>query len=359
MKVTFVLPFFSRRPIGGLRVVYELANVLSSLGHEVTIVHPRELAGIAYNRSIRGVASKCLDAFLAFRGVPWIAVDPKVKLLHVATIDESALPRADIVLATSWQTAAPVAALSHSKGRKHYLVMDFYPYIASRETLESSWRSGYRLATISNWLARMVLAAGVDPKDVTSISCGVSSLYRMREPPDHRPPSIAMMYGLGNYKASGDGIRALKMARSEAGPFRVQLFGANSSRRPAGLPDWAEYRPLLTNDAVSGIYNASAIFVSSSVAEGFCLPAAEAMSSGCAVAATDSGGIQDFAVDGQTALLSPPGAPEPLARNIVRLLRDPALRVRLAYAGHEAIQRFTWEASARRLMAFAVGEPLA
>jgi glycosyltransferase involved in cell wall biosynthesis len=358
MRLTFVLPYFSRRPIGGLRVVYEIANVLARRGHEVTAVHPRGLPDVALKHDLRSRASRLVDRAVALRGVPWMSVDPRVRSIHVSPVDDRSIPDADVVFATSWQTAKPVLGLAAGKGRKHYIVMDFYPYIAPRPVLEESWRSGMRIAAVSRWLADLVLEAGVRREDVTSISNGVSSVHRSSTKPGARAPSIAMMYGLANYKAPGDGLRALELARREMGPVPVCMFGPNASRRPAELPPWVEYRPLVSDAEVNRIYNAAAVFVSSSVAEGFCLPAAEAMSSGCAVVATDSGGIRDFAVHGENALLSPPGEPEALARNIVRALRDAALRERLAAAGAERIRGFTWEAVTDRLESF-IGEEAA
>jgi hypothetical protein len=40
-----------------------------------------------------------------------------------------------------------------------------------------------------------------------------------------------------------------------------------------------------------------------------------------------------------------------MAANIVRLVRDPALRLRLAINGHRLIQEFTWERAGARMEA--------
>lgn len=352
MRLKFILPFYSRRPIGGLRVVYEFAGGLAEIGHDVTVVHARALPGtvrpVGFKPRVSGIVDLCAARF----GVPWMKVHPRVSMVHVSDIDDSTIGDADAVFATSWQTAAPTAALSPRKGRKHYLVMDFYPYIASREVLESTWKMGFRIATISRWLGELVVRAGVAEVDVSAVSCGVAPVHCLTFPPDKRQPSIAMMYGLGNYKAAHHGLEALGIARSLFGKVPVYLFGANSRRRPAELPDWAEYHALLSDNQINQLFNRSAVFVSSSLAEGFCLPAAEAMASGCAVVATDSGGIRDFAADGRNALLSGPGKPEQLAANIVRCLRDRELRLTLARSGRETISTFTWPAAVRRLESF-------
>ena len=71
-------------------------------------------------------------------------------------------------------------------------------------------------------------------------------------------------------------------------------------------------------------------------------------------------GVRDFAENEVTALLSPPKDPEALARNIVRLLENDDLRIRLAKAGHERIKEFTWENSTDLLEQFlkgVIGQP--
>jgi glycosyltransferase involved in cell wall biosynthesis len=356
MRITFVLPFFSRRPIGGLRVVYEFAGGLSLRGHHVTVIHPKNVPGIPAPKTLRERAAKFIEDFSFPRGVPWMGVQKDVELRAVPHISSETIPDSDVVFATSWRTAKPVSLLPQKKGQKHYLVMDFYPYLGSRETLEASWNSGFRIATISRWLRDIVVEAGVSTTDVVAVSCGVSPLHRSRTPLETREASIVMMYGTANYKSVGDALIAADIVRSEYGSIPIRLFGPNFSRRPKTLPQWAEYFPLLSDQAVSDLYNRSAVFVSSSLAEGFCLPAAEAMASGCAVVATDCGGIRDFAKDGSNALLSEPGKPRDLAANIVKVLRDSDLRLRLARSGIGTMATHTWERAVGRLEGFLLGQ---
>ena len=61
------------------------------------------------------------------------------------------------------------------------------------------------------------------------------------------------------------------------------------------------------------------------------------------------GGHREFARHGETALLSPPKDPAALAQNVTRLLRDRALRLRLAEQGRAYVQRFNWEQATERL----------
>src|SRR5262249_25209853 len=76
-----------------------------------------------------------------------------------------------------------------------------------------------------------------------------------------------------------------------------------------------------------------AVLVLPSWEEGLGLPGIEALACGAALASTDTKGCRDYALAGQTALLTPPHAPELLADSVIRLLRDRALRARLARRG--------------------------
>jgi phosphatidyl-myo-inositol dimannoside synthase len=81
--------------------------------------------------------------------------------------------------------------------------------------------------------------------------------------------------------------------------------------------------------------------------EGQGLAIVEAMAARRPVVATDSGGIGDAVVDGETGLLVPEGQPEALAAAVARLADDPALAARLAQAGRaNAVERFSAGASA-------------
>lgn len=83
--------------------------------------------------------------------------------------------------------------------------------------------------------------------------------------------------------------------------------------------------------------------------EGCQLPPMEAMACKCAVVTTNVGGIPDYAVAGQTALISDPRDPQALAQNIIRLLDYEAELMRISHAGYQHIKHFTWERATDKL----------
>jgi len=74
----------------------------------------------------------------------------------------------------------------------------------------------------------------------------------------------------------------------------------------------------------------------------------EYMAMGRGIVASRLEQIGDVLEDGATALLVPPGDDAALARAVVRLVDDAALRARLGAAARErALERHTWTANVR------------
>jgi glycosyltransferase-like protein len=99
---------------------------------------------------------------------------------------------------------------------------------------------------------------------------------------------------------------------------------------------------------LGGWYRAADVFAFPSVEEGFGLAPLEALATGLPVVAGDIPALGEFLVDGNNALLVPPGDSAALAEALSALAASPSLRRRLAEGGAPVVERFTWPASARQ-----------
>ena len=104
----------------------------------------------------------------------------------------------------------------------------------------------------------------------------------------------------------------------------------------------------LPREDLVALYNATAVFVFPSYAEGFGLPIVEAMACGTPVITSDVGSMREVA--GDAAVLVDPGDTVAIARAIYDVLSGATLRERLRALGLRRAGQFSWDETARRLI---------
>lgn len=148
-------------------------------------------------------------------------------------------------------------------------------------------------------------------------------------------------------------VRSWEAVRSERGNAQLVLVGQGPMaeglrRRP--VPG-VQLTGLLSGDALSEAYASADLFIFPSQTETFGNSLLEAMASGLPSLAVAAGGVQEFARDGQNALLVDPREGRSLTEGLSRLLRDAGLRTRLAEGGLATAAERNWDAIYDQLIA--------
>ena len=357
MKISIAMPGYTNVPVGGYNVHYTYANILAGKGHDVTILFPRYLG---FDRTWKTPLSAYLWARRTrAENKPLVAsvkLDARIKTLLVPDLHDQALPQADALIATGWQTAEALDHAPSNRGKKFYIVYDYEHWMTAspdiRKRIESTFSDRFDIIATSSIVQEMIEKCGGHAKRV--IYCGLElENFTMEVAPQARK---AMTVGFParheSFKGFDDAVKTASLLRDRYGEqITVTTFG---SRKPA-MPDWIHWLQYPSQQALRDFYNEQAVFMLPSHFEGWGLTGVEAMSCGAALVVTDNGGSKDYAIDEQTALVVPPKQPQRLADAIIRLLENEDLRIRMALAGQEKVQQYTWANAGDALDEFLTG----
>lgn len=266
LRITFVLPHIADVPVGGYIVVYRYARELTLLGHDVVTVHSRKLTDPSspfdtlkarlWPRRVAGLNGR--------RAPSWI--DPLDRPSFRAIGALRWVRDADVVVATSWETAGPVAALSARKGTKFALIQHFEDWSApDLATLEASWQLPLHKVVIAKWLQAKAAELGL--QDVTYCPNGLEhDHFFLEQPVEDRRPAVTFLASDVPFKRLDIAVatsRAIHSARPD-----VEQVAFGTGPRPAELPDHVRYLQNPSRTALRELLNSSAVFLHSSDAEG-------------------------------------------------------------------------------------------
>lgn len=288
MRIGFLLPRFSPTPIGGVKVVYEYAARLAQRGHDVEVIHTRRLTPVAGQR-VQNVLRPLMKQREVARGF-WFPDWAPARLRFSAHINRVLAEPRDVLVATGWRTAAPVAAPAARAPRKYYLIQHHETWDGPADAVNATWRLPLHKIVIARWLEHVARDLGVGDA-VSYVPNGIDfdRFRRLTPPQDRNPHQVAMLYHPAGWKGARDGLAALAQARAAVPDLTALLFGTTG---PPELPTWVSYQQLPSPPVLEALYNRCAIFLHPSHAEGWPLPPAEAMAAGAALVGFANGGVR-------------------------------------------------------------------
>jgi len=182
---------------------------------------------------------------------------------------------------------------------------------------------------------------------------------------DPGPLVILSVARLVEKKGLGDLLVAADILRRRGLCFQVEIIGDGPLRRALevqvmqlGLSDRVKLLGAQTDDMVCLAYQRASIFALPCVMtadgdrDGIPNVLLEAMGSGVPVVSTPVSGVPELIESERNGLLVPPNDPQAIAKALERLLADPELRARLAWAARVKVEeRFAIDHSAEQLLA--------
>jgi glycosyltransferase involved in cell wall biosynthesis len=199
----------------------------------------------------------------------------------------------------------------------------------------------------SSFLADVFGGFGIDAAVIPNIVDLNRFRFRERRPLTPRLVSTRNFEKLYNVETT---IRAFRIVQDRypdatltlvgGGPDEAALRSLTNQLRANNVTFAGRARP----DAIAGAYAANDIYIQSPDIDNMPTSVLEAFASGLPVVSTRAGGIPAILTDGRHGLLAPVGDHRALARQVLRLLGDPAFALDLARAAFATCQACTWSA---------------
>jgi len=333
VRITFLSPHL--RVAGGVRAILTHADRLAARGHDVTVLVPARRRVKAWWRN-------------RFQRVPAWMPGLLARVRWVVDWAPARLPDADVLIATAWQSAEPVADAPGRCGRKFYFIQHYESlYHGSAARVDATYRLPLQKIVISTWLAEIMASRFESPATVIVTPVDPTLFHPAPVEREDGRLRVLMLHHEYEWKGVADGIEAFTRVKARHPELRLVGFGLRAPRRP--LP-YEEFFENLPQPRLAWLYSRCQIYCCPSWDEGLGMPPMEAMACGAALCTYDNGGCRDYAVDGRTAVVAPRRDVDALARALARLVEDRDLRERIARQGREFVStRFDWGRATARL----------
>lgn len=212
-----------------------------------------------------------------------------------------------------------------------------------------------RFHAISDSTRDDLIARGIPADRIAVVYPGVDTARFIPDAATPRgiPPRFVYIGRLKRYKGVEYLIAALAIARREEPALTLDIAGSGDDRprlealaAAAGQAGSVRFLGFVDEPTRLRLLREAVANVFPSPKEGWGITVMEAAACGTASLASDSPGLRDSVKDGQTGILVPHADPAALAREMLRLARDPALVERLGRAARAWAEQLSWDAAA-------------
>ncbi len=215
------------------------------------------------------------------------------------------------------------------------------------------------ISVVSESTKKECIALGLPPTNLHVIYNGIEpSEFPMHVCEKATVPTVVYFGRLKRYKSVDHVVQAFKIVLQRIPQAQLQIIGRGDDLplledlvRTSGLQESVTFRGWVSGDDKIEFLSKAHVVVNPSIKEGWGITNMEANACGTPVISADVPGLRDSVSNGVSGLLYPYGDLGNLAENIIRVLQDEDLRSRLSEGAVHWASSFTWERSAREMLA--------
>lgn len=349
MKINIIVPFIYR--VGGIKLIFEYANRLTDLGHDVCLYSPiypynnqKGKFELIYNlkrfyRLIKQLRSQ-KENIRKFKEI-------KFKIKQVPFISNNSVRDADISVATAWTTAYSVNEFNEAKGKKFYFVQDYENWESNVKYVDGSYTLSLNIISTCEYLHNLLLSKF--NADSTIIFNGIDlNLFYKENSISDIPNKILFIDSGMKRKNTILAVQTIIKLKEKFPDLKFEAFG---HRKFHDMPDYIKFHENPSDEKIRNLYSNADIFLCTSLEEGFATPPAEAMACKCVVVTNLVGAVAEYSTHLKSAMHVKPGDDLAFFNAIAYLIENPAKWKEMSIHAYEDAKNILdcWDTSTRKL----------
>ena len=320
LEITYIMVW--TKVCGGSKIILEYANRLAKKGHKINIVTYDEYPD-------------------------WYELSDKINFVKVPENEdiEKYIPNSDVVVPTSWKcirkaikaNKGPVAFFE--QGGSHLFEIDRLSEI-KRKVVYDRMQLPPFIYTVSKYSAEKIEEIYGKSSSIIYNALESKIFYPREKEREEKEISITIV-GSEDFKFKNVG-EVLEVIRELKEKYQIKLNWITQTEPKINIEEGKNAIVNPEQKIIGDVLRNTDIYICNSEYESFGLPTLEAMTCGATVITTDTGGMRDFVIDRENALVIKHHNKEDMKEKIEMLINDKNLMHNMAQKGIITASKFNW-----------------
>ena len=321
LEITYIMVW--TKVCGGSKIILEYANRLAKKGHKINIVTYDEYPD-------------------------WYELSDKINFVKVPENEDiqKYIPNSDVVVPTSWKcirkaikaNKGPVAFFE--QGGSHLFEIDRLSEI-KRKVVYDRMQLPPFIYTVSKYSAEKIEEIYGKSSSIIYNALESKIFYPREKERNENEISITIV-GSEDFKFKNVG-EVLEVIRELKEKYQIKLNWITQTEPKINIEEGKNAIVNPEQKIIGDVLRNTDIYICNSEYESFGLPTLEAMTCGATVITTDTGGMRDFVIDRENALVIKHHNKEDMKEKIEMLINDKNLMHKMSQNGIATASKFNWD----------------
>lgn len=321
LEITYIMVW--TKVCGGSKIILEYANRLAKKGHKINIVTYDEYPD-------------------------WYELSDKINFVKVPENEdiEKYIPNSDVVVPTSWKCirkaikANKGPVVFFEQGGSHLFEIDRLSEI-KRKVVYNRMQLLPFIYTVSKYSAEKIEEIYGRRSSIIYNALESKIFYPREKERNENEISITIV-GSEDFKFKNVG-EVLEVIRELKEKYQIKLNWITQTEPKINIEEGKNAIVNPEQKIIGDVLRNTDIYICNSEYESFGLPTLEAMTCGATVITTDTGGMRDFIIDRENALVIKHHNKEDMKEKIEMLINDKNLMHKMSQNGIATASKFNWD----------------